>query len=1038
MAKQEPSLTIQTAVRDLGKYFHAMEFSAFYDMLKSELDFTAELKDATTKELMPKNIAGDISNFLLNFTQGGMTAFELLNLVKERGYKAMITSDERQVTLVSDNTTETVDPDLFNKTVLITYEDLGAEHAPLNALSKDQGWSQDRNAKPDGNHVFSLHDMLYKWSSDAPVKVNENKTSIPTKSKPALSVVQVFDQTYNISNHNGNALQIFLNAIPTLEMSRAVPYFNLQVISAMSGLDDELRPQTPSLFQFLEGSPKLQDTPDAPHGSVDMALASARSRNVFDRGFADAAIKQMAEEGKGDDTIPATAGMELFTSPQTLVNATEVHESITSGNEENALRSAPVLDRFRPLMTIKSFSVNLVPSQGLIANKTAKLSLVLHDRSRLAEIAQLVKPDLYARSELLVEYGWSHPAGEISQAPDSTGYFAPNAFGAFINACRMREKYGIVNSQFSFESDGSVTISLELSVKGGMVTANTSIAMGEGVEDVHRQMKDLVDAIKKSQKSTGSGYAKDIQGFQVLESITDTQAAATFDNKTMKQLGEFAKTTKDSTIPAVSEIRNSLIELYGPNVDGKAGAAADLNRTISASVAKKVRLLSRGSDPFLRKLRFKKGTKSKATPNVRTGGKGRRSYVSLGKLLMIFVGAPLAATRQFDEVQFVFYGFNSKASYMHDFNIAQFPIHIETFKEKFDQLKKVTANIPITQFVEFVNKEFLSTQDTNAYGLVHTFTDGDNTEKRKDWFAKGTRLSDEINRILKDAYNSAEISPEFILPFMKMSIETVPVNYKTQSNDTAGTSVERTIMRIHLMDAAASSNDGLLEVLKATREENMGFISGLAPKSDEPTGKKRVDNQKKFVDALAAAVDAKLFEPVPAVTQGDPEDQLAKDLAAGKISLRIKGGFPAIKNFISKGMPSITIGSQNSAVNSANLASINDPNLKTVMILDGGPKGGNTAQGARSAGLPLTVMPVELSLDTHGFPLWQFSQQIFIDFQTGTNVDNVYVVYGVDHSIGPGEFKTSVKLRRATDAFGAYRALSGNIADALMEIKRNS
>ena len=298
----------------------------------------------------------------------------------------------------------------------------------------------------------------------------------------------------------------------------------------------------------------------------------------------------------------------------------------------------------------------------------------------------------------------------------------------------------------------------------------------------------------------------------MLASITDTQAAATFDKDTMKKLGEFAKTTKNSTVPAVSEIRTKLVELYGPNVDGTAGAAANLNRTIAAAVAKKVRLLSRGSDPFLRKLRFKKGTKSKATPNVRTTGKGRRTYVSLGKLLMIFVGAPLATTRQFDEVQFVFYGFNSKASYMHDFNIAQFPIHIETFKEKFDQLKKTTANIPITQFVEFINKEFLSTQDTNAYGLVHTFTDGDNTEKRKDWFNKGTRLADEINRILKDAYNSAEISPEFVLPFMKMSIETVPVNYKTQSDDTAGTSVERTILRIHLMDSAASSNDGLLEM----------------------------------------------------------------------------------------------------------------------------------------------------------------------------------------------------------------------------------
>ena len=78
----------------------------------------------------------------------------------------------------------------------------------------------------------------------------------------------------------------------------------------------------------------------------------------------------------------------------------------------------------------------------------------------------------------------------------------------------------------------------------------------------------------------------------------------------------------------------------------------------------------------------------------------------------------------------------------------------------------------------------------------------------------------------------------------------------------------------------------------------------------------------------------------------------------------------------------------------------------------------------------MRVHPVDCSIETIGCPLWDFGQQIFIDFGTGTTVDNIYAVVGIDHTIAPGEFKTSVKMRQLA-AWGAYSSMIDRIAEAM-------
>jgi hypothetical protein len=56
-----------------------------------------------------------------------------------------------------------------------------------------------------------------------------------------------------------------------------------------------------------------------------------------------------------------------------------------------------------------------------------------------------------------------------------------------------------------------------------------------------------------------------------------------------------------------------------------------------------------------------------------------------------------------------------------------------------------------------------------------------------------------------------------------------------------------------------------------------------------------------------------------------------------------------------------------------------------------------------------------------GMPLMSYAQNVFFDFNTNTNGDNFYVCTGIDHTFGPGEFKTSAKFTQV-DGFEKFRS----------------
>jgi hypothetical protein len=149
---------------------------------------------------------------------------------------------------------------------------------------------------------------------------------------------------------------------------------------------------------------------------------------------------------------------------------------------------------------------------------------------------------------------------------------------------------------------------------------------------------------------------------------------------------------------------------------------------------------------------------------------------------------------------------------------------------------------------------------------------------------------------------------------------------------------------------------------------------------------------------------------------------------------RIRGGTPVLKEFLRRTMPYIIFGAQGTTIKQANLTSIQDAALSTVNMLRSYQNSQTDANGEQPGGLPLQIIPCELSLTTFGCPFIDFAQQFFIDFQTGTSVDNIYGVVGISHRIAPGEFNTEARLA-PLDAYGTYRSLIERVNNAALALR---
>jgi hypothetical protein len=152
------------------------------------------------------------------------------------------------------------------------------------------------------------------------------------------------------------------------------------------------------------------------------------------------------------------------------------------------------------------------------------------------------------------------------------------------------------------------------------------------------------------------------------------------------------------------------------------------------------------------------------------------------------------------------------------------------------------------------------------------------------------------------------------------------------------------------------------------------------------------------------------------------KSEFKKYAANGQVR-NVEGGRDVLRNFVAEMVPTITYGVNGSMIKNASLASKTDGLLGTINLLGGSQKSSSKLSEngltQEENKLPMRIVPAQLTMTSFGCPTAEPYQSFYIDFGTGTTLDNLYASTQVAHTFSPGKFETSWTFAYA-DGYGKF------------------
>ncbi len=825
---------------------------------------------------------------------------------------------------------------------------------------------------------------------------------------------------------DSGAIEIFMNAIPTLEFSKCVPFVNLEMISLSRTAGTVAPPLT--LIGFLNPS-KLSD--------ADKGMLGAQGAIVR---------TEAATLGSG-----LRSGMELFTAPQTLVNMGEIGPEFV-----------PTIDRFRPLASLGNLSLSTKVQGATIPFTTGRLELTIHDRSRLREMAAFLRPDLYGTTFLDITYGWAHPEG---------GAQSRNSFGIFLDALKNTTRFRIAGSTYAFEEGGQVKVTLNIQTVGStdllyLGPRNTSKAFIE----LQRLIREINDRLVELR---GRATAPSMAEYDFLDTFKDPSSLlrAAGDKDALAKIrkliqggrtdqeiagdltalfGTISQSTEQVSSGVLSELQAELVKPYDDMISNlpQFGAEGD---EFGKPLIESGRFNSMSNNTLIGSYTDEKGetqsgtvsTNQKNDLSVDTMGTG--DFVSFGSVFMEMVAKPIRDSGQYDEVQVIFYPFNRLAGAVHDLPTSAFPIEKDRLRKAVKKMAESSPEISARQIIGMIHSRFTHFTPARAYLMAGFYdqekaTDGttESIDPKKIYTLKLTgggskEVAANVQQTFESRLQGVGIpEAKFGLPNVEVAVEACPLLDLDGEPKTDDRKNPKTLIKIHVYDAAMDPHSTLTDIIKASKDNELGVIT--VPVATLNATARSSGTSNVSIQTLAAALKVITAGEKAGILQAVRMDTLAvennptlQDAINGLVYYRLKGGYDEIKKLVASGMPTITYGSSTSAMTNASLSSNTSAGLGNVQLLRAFTSPGEVAAENIDTGVPMAVVPATLSISTIGCPLFSPMQRFFVDFGTGTSIDNVYAVLSVDSTIGKDGFKTDVKLGFA-EGFASYRSLNQNLA----------
>ena len=844
---------------------------------------------------------------------------------------------------------------------IIVYHNAQKERGCQLVVQADNNGSVKSGYVPDIKITDILGDIAQKS-----VKINANVKN-PTISEPSLGLIQVNSPFLSLPTRNVLPVSLFCSSIPTIEMSRAVPFVIARIISPRSPLSEAGNSKTLSLISTLSG-PNYTYA----EGTVDHDIITSTRGSKLPLGVLVPAGSKPGEQ--------STFGMEVFTSPQTLVNA-----DLDVGS-----RGTPILDKFRPLMSLNSVSISLTPAgQAAFAYKEATVNITVHDRSRMQDVAQLIRPDQFGFNFIELEYGWSHPEDEGSRNP----------YASLINAFRQKELYTVISSNMSMGDNGSVTISVRCGLKGARDLLNMTPISDQWTdttkaEQIFDHMTRVITDILADKEQLGG--SEDIRYVETIRSVSKSGASGNFavSPESIAAIKSYISRFSGNSDPDLKDLRNSLVELFGE--DGTGGEYKKAMNSASSVFEEKINAMLTSAELYeFGKINLNHPEIDKPAIDPHTKGR-KRSYVTFGKLATCLLGAPLS-TGNFAEVQLYFYTFNSDAGAMNGRNIAEFPIPASTLRNALSEAIKSDPKMPIKKIMR-VLISLINDASAPAYGIKGPpkLPEG-KTEPDKEAKARNSSNSEKMKEYRCKTPNFKKGMIEYMMDSIRIG--------------------DKPVLRVHFFDKRSTPNDEALYLLDVSMSSG-GSAELLNLVNDLQQGSNIVESGTLKAAELAGIVN---------VTD-----------VKGKKSYTLNTNNKSLKTFIKRTVPSLTYGTPGSLMTSFSLQSIEMQDFETALLIQ-------SANGTKVPGQPNTdspqndmqVYPMNISVSMAGCPLIDYAQEFFIDMDTGTSIDNIYVVNGVRHEISQGSFKTDLDLK-LTRTTGANSAIDSKIRTLLKTIENKT
>jgi len=641
-----------------------------------------------------------------------------------------------------------------------------------------QGEILDKNGEPVLDEDGVAKTYLSSEGIDSSAGLITNNYVAPTEynvepSKEqniGLSAVVVKKPNLGILAKSASHLPVFFNAIPPIEMSRCVPYIDVKILSQNFARDD-------------------QNNPIRNSNSLNFHKYFKFERNSTDKSFeAFYDLKDQFTSELSQTTDPAIDNlqqsfMDVFTTPQTFSNANISRESqvnrVNIGKSSfnmaaGQVNNDPILEPIMPMMTLKSLNVRITSAgAGIMSSKSADLSLILHDRSRLKELGPLVSPNKFATTKIEIEYGWNHPEGGVA---------SDNVIGKYLSGLKEKSVFQVIGSDYKFSDGGEVSIDIKLAAYGfrnnqrihvgaGPVVPLNSVrdiidsAANDIISEKYKEFKDKTDdvpdlrqkikTVARNARSVNSSLSWETYR-KVIEKSRSNKAEflrilkILFSNKVQLAIEDKQASLSPEDKKLYDEIKNSgIIDLENNNETLVKKTYDKLNTLFVGShpdpfaammvhteggtsqLSKSMTSLSSYSNGKFTPQTFKYILRKSARANESKEDLSGGDFVSLGKVISSFIGHSIASSNLYDEVQLVFYPMNHHAGGARIHTTASFPIPLEKLADMVTEQISKNSQLTVARFFSLLEREIISDKNLTTYGFVDLAASEEKTRLRE-------------------------------------------------------------------------------------------------------------------------------------------------------------------------------------------------------------------------------------------------------------------------------------------------------------------